>query len=70
MGVLLETLDISVSQSCACTWNAMSIVCGCVGSDLYVMLSGGFSLNDTSCDISANVLVWNLPVLDIKMGMI
>ena len=44
--VLLETLDISVSQSCAWTWIAMAIVCACGGSDLYVILSCGFSLKD------------------------
>ena len=59
-----------MSHSCAWTWIATTIVCACVGSDLYVMLSGGFSLNDTSCAISANVLVWKLPVLLITMGMI
>ena len=31
----------------------MAIVCACVGSDLYVMLFGGFSLKETSCAISA-----------------
>ena len=48
MRVLLETLDISVSHSCAWTWIAMAIVCACDESDIYVMLSGGFSLKDTS----------------------
>ena len=48
MRVLLETLDISVIHSCAWTWIAMAIVCACGGSDLYVILSGGFSLKDTS----------------------
>ncbi len=46
--VLLEILDISVSHSCAWTWIAMAIVCACGGSDLYVILSGGFSLKDIS----------------------
>jgi hypothetical protein len=46
--VLLETLDISVSHSCEWTWIDMTIVCACVGSDLYVLLFGGFSLKDTS----------------------
>ena len=46
--MLLETLDISVSHSCLWTWIAMAIVCACVGSDLYAMLSGEFSLKDTS----------------------
>ena len=34
------------------------------------MLSGGFSLNDTSCDIFARVRVWKLHVLLITMEMI
>ena len=46
--VLLETFDISVSHSCALTCIAMAIVCACGGSDLYIILSGGFSLKDTS----------------------
>ncbi len=48
--VLLETLDISVSHSCAWTWIAMVMViaCACGGSDLYVRSCGGFSWKDTS----------------------
>ena len=60
---------MSVSHSFAWTWIAMTIVSAYVGSDLYVMLSGGFSLKDTSWAISANVRVWNLPVLLITMEM-
>ena len=45
---LLETLNMSVSHFCEWTWIATAIVCACVGSDLYVMLFGGFSLKDTS----------------------
>jgi hypothetical protein len=37
---------------------------------LYVSVSGGFSLKDTSCDVSARVRVWKLPVIPITMGMI
>ena len=48
MRVLPETLDMSVSHSCAWTWIGMAIVCACVGSYLYVMLSGGLSSKDTS----------------------
>ena len=55
--VLLETLEISVSHSCAWTWIAMVIDCACGGSDLYVRLSGGFSWNDTSRAILARVFV-------------
>jgi hypothetical protein len=39
----METLDISVSHSCAWTWIAMAIFSACGGSDMYVILSGGFS---------------------------
>ena len=46
--VLLETLDISVSHSCAWAWIAMVIDCACGGSDLYVRLYGVFSLKDVS----------------------
>ena len=42
MRVILETLEISVSHSCAWTWIAMVIDCACGGSDLYVRLSSGF----------------------------
>jgi hypothetical protein len=68
--VLLGTLDMSVSHSWALTWIAMAIVCTCVESDLYVILSGGFSLKDTSWAISTNVRVCKLPVLLITIGMI
>ena len=71
MRVLLETLDIiSVSHFCEWTWIAMAIVCACGGSDLYVILYGEFSLKDTSGAISANVIVWKLPILLITMGII
>ena len=46
--MLLETLDINVSHSCAWTWIAIAIVCACGGSDLYVVLSGGLSLKNAS----------------------
>ena len=36
-----------LGHSCAGTWITMTMVCACVRSDLYVMLSGGFSLKDT-----------------------
>ena len=70
MRVLLKTLDMSVSHSCAWKGFAITIVCACVGIDLYVMLSGGFSLNYASCAIYAKVRVWKLPDLLIATGMI
>ena len=60
--MLLETLDINVSHSCACMWIAMAIVCAWVGRFLYVRVSGGF--------ISARARVWSLPSLLTTMGMI
>ena len=48
----------------------MAIVCVCVGSELYVRVSGGFSLKDTSCANSARVRVWKLHVLLIIVGKI
>ena len=48
VSVLLETLEMSVSHSCAWTWIAIVIACACGGRDLYVRLSGGFSWNDIS----------------------
>ena len=48
----------------------MAFVCACVGKDLYVTLSGEFSLKDTSCIIFARVRVLKLPVLLITIGLI
>ncbi len=48
MRLLLETLNMSVIHSCEGTWIAIMIVCAYVGSYLYVMFSGGFSLKDAS----------------------
>ena len=59
-----------VSHSCACMCCAIVIVCACVGRVLYDRASGGFSLNNTSWEISARVLVWKLPVLLMTIGMI
>ncbi len=55
--LLLETLDISVSRSCACMWIAMAIVCAWVGRVLYVRVSSGVSLKGTSYAISARMRV-------------
>jgi hypothetical protein len=69
--MLLEIVDIRVSHSCACMWSdMMAIVCACAGSDLYVRVPDGFSLNDTSWAISASVRVWKLLVLLITIGII
>jgi hypothetical protein len=55
--LLLETLDIRVSHSCACTWIAMAIDCVCVGSVLYVSVFDGLSLDGINRVISAMVRV-------------
>ena len=55
MRMLFETLDITVSHSCACTCSAMAIVCACVGSILYVLASGWFPLNAIRWAIFARV---------------
>jgi hypothetical protein len=55
--LLLESLNIRVSHSCACMCIVMAIACTCVGSVLYVRASGGFSLDDTSWAISDKVRV-------------
>jgi len=67
--VLLETLGISVSYLCVWTWIGMAIMCACDGRDLYVRVSGGFSLKDTRCAISARVRVWKLLVLLITIKL-
>ena len=55
----------------ACTCSAMAIVCACFGGVLYTRASGGFSLNEMSCTISAKVRVCKLPVLlYMAIGMI
>jgi hypothetical protein len=58
--MFLEILDMSMSHSCACTCSVMAILCACYGSDLYVTAYGGFSLNFTSCTISARVRMWKV----------
>ena len=67
---LLETLDISVSHFVACACIAMAIICAFGGSALYVRVSGGFSLKDTSYTIFARVRIWELHVLLVTMCMI
>ena len=70
MRVLVETLDNSVSHSCACTCSAITIVCACFGSVLYVRASGGFSLSKTSRAISDRVRVWKILVLLKNIGIV
>ncbi len=68
--IFLEILDICDSHSCACTWSAIVILLAVGGSCLNVSLSGGSSVNETSCAISASVLTWKVPVRLMTIGMI
>ncbi len=66
--IFLEILDMWDSYSCACTWSAIVILLAVGGSCLYVSSSGGSSANETSCEISASVLTWKVPVRLMTMG--
>ena len=68
--IFLEILDIWDSHSCACTWSAIVILLAVGGSYLKASLSGDSSVNEKSCEISARVLKWKVPVRLITMGMI
>ena len=54
--IFLEILDMWDSHSCACTWSVIVILLAVGGSCLNVSPSGGSSVNETSCEISASVL--------------
>ena len=54
--IFLEILDLWESHSCACTWSSIVILLAVGGSCLNVSSSGGSSVNETSCEISASVL--------------
>ena len=68
--IFLEILDMWDSHSCACTWSAIVILLAVGGSCLNVSSSGGSSVNETSCEISASVLTWKVPVRLMTIGMI
>ena len=68
--MFLESLDMSVSHSCACMCSAIAMSRAGVGSCLYVRVTGGSSWKEISCAIAASVLVWKDPVLLMTMGMI
>ena len=68
--IFLEILDICDSHSCACTWSAIVILLAVWGSCLNVSSSGGSSVNETSCEISASVLTWKVPARLMTIGMI
>jgi uncharacterized membrane protein YczE len=68
--IFLEILEMYESHSCAWMCNAIAIFCVGFGSCLYVRVSGGSSLNETSCAISASVRTLKVPVLHMTIGMI
>ena len=70
VSIFLEILDMWDSHSCACTWSAIVILLAVRDSCLKVSPSGGSSVNETSCEISACVLTWKVPVRLMTMGMI
>ena len=68
--IFLKILEMYESHSCAWMCSAIANFCAGFGSYLYVRVSGGSSLNETSCAISASVRTWKVPVLLMTIGMI
>ena len=68
--IFLEILEMYESHSCAWMCSAIAIFCDGFGSCLYVSVSGGSSLNETSFAISASVRTLKVPVLLMTIGMI
>ena len=68
--IVLEIFDMWDSHSWACTCRVMAIFFAGLGSCFYVSASGGSSLNDMSCAISARVFTLNVPVLLMTTGTI
>ena len=68
--ISLEILEMYESHSCAWMCCAIAIFYVGFGSCLYVRVSGGSSLNDTSCAISASVRTLKVPVLLMTIEMI
>ncbi len=68
--IFLEISEMYESHSCACMCSAIAIFYDGFGSCLYVRASGGSSLNETSCVISASVRTLKVPVMLITIGMI
>ena len=58
------------SHSCAWMCSAIAIICAGFGSCLYVSVSGGSSVNETSCANSASVRTLKVPFLLMTIGMI
>ena len=59
-----------MSHFCAWMCSAIAISCAGLGSCLYVRVSGGSSLNETSCVISASVRTLKVHVRLMTIGMI
>jgi hypothetical protein len=70
--IFFEILEMYESHSCAWMCSAIAFFGASFGSCLYVRVSGGSSLNETSCAISASVHTMKVAVLlmTIKMIMI
>ena len=68
--IFLEILEMYESHYCAWVCSAMAIFCASFVICLYVRVSGGSSLNETSCTISASVRTLKVPVLLMTIGMI
>ncbi len=70
VSIFLEILEMYVSHSCAWMCSAIAILCVGLGSCLYVRVSGGSSLNATSCAISSSVRTLKVHARLITIGMI
>ena len=68
--IYLEFFDMCDSHSCACTWSAIAILLGLMGSCLKVRSFGGSSLKEMSWAISARVLTWKVPARLMPIGII
>ena len=68
--IFLEILEMYESHSCAWMCSVIAIFCAGFGSCLYVRASGGSSLNEARCSISASVRTLKVPVLLMTIGMI
>ena len=68
--IFLEILEMNESHSCAWMCSVIAIFCAGFNSGLYVRMSGGSSLNETSCAISASARTLKVPVLLMTIGMI
>ncbi len=68
--ILRECFEMCESHSCACVCRDMAMCLTGLSICLHVMTSSGSSLYETSCAISASVLMLNVPVRLITIRMI